>query len=67
VFGLVKSGGLLSGVKLCRCHETMMARLGVDVGVIIHWVGEHCLFDVVWLVEGCDFSYLLYREVYGFK
>jgi hypothetical protein len=65
---LVKWDGLLSGLRICaHCRETMKVRLSSDIGVVIHWVGDVYFFDVVLVVEGYNLSYVLYREVYGFK
>jgi hypothetical protein len=68
VLSMVEWDGVLSGLHFCsHCRKTMMVRLGFDVGVIIHWVDDVLLFDVVLLFEGVGNSYVLYRETYGFK
>lgn len=67
VFGLVEWDGFLTGLHFCHCRDTRKVRLGFDIGVVIHWVGDVLFFDVVFLFEGVAESYVLYREVYGFE
>lgn len=66
MFGLVESGGLLSGLGFCRCRDTFQVLLTSDVGVVVHWFGDVLLFDVVLRFEGVGKCFVLYREVYGF-
>lgn len=59
-------GGVLCGLRFCsHCRDIFKVILSPNVGVVIHWVGEHMFFDVVLCFEGCGASYVLYREVYA--
>lgn len=66
----MKNGSLrvCSGLEVClHCREAKTVLLSSDVGVMLHWVGDSFLFDVVLRFEGCKVSYVLYREVYVVK
>lgn len=59
---------VLSGLRFCHCRDIRKVRLSFDIGVVIHWVDDICLFDVALIVSDGSLlcSYLLYREVYRF-